>query len=437
MPLSTKLDRKLRPEEESSDGEDYYEVTDRSSSESFIETGEGGDVISSGDEAGDASENDMVCLVTPKYKPNANTEKSDASDDRQVQAQISKVSFGALAKAQDELSKEQLASRKRKRGDETSQSQEDKLEALRERLRQIKAAKLANGAPPSKKEKGAAKKKKTPAQDSEVDESADSDNSDSDAAPRARSSKHAPAVQSSKKMVSRKRQVVDVKKPVFRDPRFDNISGPRPDEHALGRRYAFLNDYKASEIADLKSTIRKTKNEDDKERLKKQLMSMESQEHTRKRKEEQQNVVRDHKKREKELVKEGKQPFYLKKCTFLFDWWLRFGLCMLTFPSSRAKEDCSRGPVPEHEGKAARQGHRAPSQEGHGKRTKEYARRPTHCLNVSAWGGVSTSLMSYTIIIAQIPTAGGHRASLRNYCIYHLCPASVFRLIWIPASSLV
>ncbi|OAL44791.1 DUF947-domain-containing protein [Pyrenochaeta sp. DS3sAY3a] len=297
MPLSAKLDRKLRPEEESSDGEDYYEVTDRSSSESFIETGEGGDVISSGDEAGDASENDL----------------SDASDDRQVQAQISKVSFGALAKAQDALSKEQLASRKRKRGDETSQSQEDKLEALRERLRQIKAAKLANGAPSSKKEKTATKKKKAQTQDSEDDESADSDNSDSDAAPRARSSKHAPAVQSSKKMVSRKRQVVEVKKPVFRDPRFDNISGPRPDELALGRRYAFLNDYKASEIADLKSTIRKTKNEDEKEILKKRLMSMESQEHARKRKEEQQNVVRDHKKREKELVKEGKQPFYLKK----------------------------------------------------------------------------------------------------------------------------
>jgi hypothetical protein len=51
MPLSSKLDRKLRAAEESSDGEDYYEVTDRSSSESIIETGAGGgEVISSGDE---------------------------------------------------------------------------------------------------------------------------------------------------------------------------------------------------------------------------------------------------------------------------------------------------------------------------------------------------------------------------------------------------
>ena len=64
MPLSTKLDRKLRAAEESSDGEEYYEVTDRSSSESFIETGEGGDVISSEDEADEGLEGEeMVRFV--------------------------------------------------------------------------------------------------------------------------------------------------------------------------------------------------------------------------------------------------------------------------------------------------------------------------------------------------------------------------------------
>lgn len=56
MPLANKLDRKLRAAEESSDGEDYYEVTDRSSSESVIDGGVGGDVISSGDEDDEAQE---------------------------------------------------------------------------------------------------------------------------------------------------------------------------------------------------------------------------------------------------------------------------------------------------------------------------------------------------------------------------------------------
>jgi len=50
MVLAKKLDRNLRAAEESSDGEDYYEVTDRSSSASVIEADEGGNVISSDEE---------------------------------------------------------------------------------------------------------------------------------------------------------------------------------------------------------------------------------------------------------------------------------------------------------------------------------------------------------------------------------------------------
>jgi ribosomal RNA-processing protein 36 len=227
---------------------------------------------------------------------------------------MSKVSFGALAKAQAALSKEQSGDRKRKRGDDTSKSQEDKLEALRERLRQITAEKMANAPPPSKKAKGAQKSKVVQDEDEEDE---DEDESDADAAPKARSSKHAPMVQSSKRMVSRKRKVVDVKKPVFRDPRFDNMGGAAPDDNTLGNRYAFLNDYRASEIAELRSTIKKTKNEGEKEKLKKKLLSMESQQKSREAKEKQQDVIREHKKKEKELIKEGKQPFFLKKCMCL------------------------------------------------------------------------------------------------------------------------
>jgi ribosomal RNA-processing protein 36 len=229
---------------------------------------------------------------------------------------MSKVSFGALAKAQDALSKQQPTDRKRKRGDDTSKSQEDKLEALRERLRQIKAEKLASGAQPKKKAKTATKTKNKVVQveDSEKEqEAADESDADSDAAPKARSSKHAPAVQSSKRMVSRKRKVVDVKKPVFRDPRFADVSGPRPEDHVVDKRYSFLNDYRTSEISDLRSTIKKTKNEAEKERLKKKLLSMESQQKARENKERLQDVARAHKKKEKELVKEGKKPFFLKK----------------------------------------------------------------------------------------------------------------------------
>lgn len=46
MPLSTKLDRKLRAAEEDTDDEEYYEVTDRSSP-SIIDTGDGAEIMSS------------------------------------------------------------------------------------------------------------------------------------------------------------------------------------------------------------------------------------------------------------------------------------------------------------------------------------------------------------------------------------------------------
>lgn len=387
-PLSSKLDRKLRAAEESSDDSENYEVTDRSSSESVLEF-DAGDVVGSEDEDEDEDEEENDALAGSEdeemvsvecvhgFYPNTKTLQSDASEDDQVQAQMSKVSFGALAKAQDALSKS--TDRKRKRGDDSSKSQDDKLEALRERLRQIKAQKIADSeANPSKKPKVAEKGKTNRQERKESEGEADSD---SDAAPHARSSKHAPAVQSSKRMVSRKRQVVDVKKPVFRDPRFENVGGPRPDENTLSKRYSFLNDYKASEVAELKKAIKKSRNGDEKELMRKQLESMESQLKTQQRKDEQQAVVRDHKKKEKELVKDGKQPFYLKKCMLQSTTRpLRSATDMMC---SRAKETCFDRPLPEYEIEAARKDHRAPSQEGHLQGAEEHARGATYCMSSS------------------------------------------------------
>jgi ribosomal RNA-processing protein 36 len=69
-PLSSKLDRKLRAAEESSDESENYEVTDRSSSESVLEF-DAGHVVDSEDEdaaPGGSEDEDMVCTApeTPK-----------------------------------------------------------------------------------------------------------------------------------------------------------------------------------------------------------------------------------------------------------------------------------------------------------------------------------------------------------------------------------
>ena len=101
-------------------------------------------------------------------------------------------------------------------------------------------------------------------------------------------------------------------KVVARDPRFDPLTGPL-DGNRVAQTYSFLSDYRSSEIAQLKSAIRSTKDVSAREKLQKALKRMESRRKAEELKEERQKVVREHRKEEKERVKEGKRPFYLKK----------------------------------------------------------------------------------------------------------------------------
>ncbi|KAF6845386.1 rRNA processing protein [Colletotrichum musicola] len=127
-----------------------------------------------------------------------------------------------------------------------------------------------------------------------------------------RASKHAPTEMSSKKQVSRKREVIAVPKMEVRDPRFDPLSGPI-DEAKARKAYAFLDEYRADEMKQLRGEIKKAKDPAKKEEMKRLLLSMESKLKARQRKDREQEVIAEHKRREKELVAQGKQPFYLKK----------------------------------------------------------------------------------------------------------------------------
>ena len=127
-----------------------------------------------------------------------------------------------------------------------------------------------------------------------------------------RTSKHGPAERSSKKAVSRKREVVPTHKINHRDPRFEPLSGA-VNEQETKKNYSFLDTYRDSEISELKSAIRNTKGSEGKEKLKRALLSMESRKKAQEMKEQQQEVLRKHRKEEKEKIEQGKGPFYLKK----------------------------------------------------------------------------------------------------------------------------
>jgi ribosomal RNA-processing protein 36 len=106
--------------------------------------------------------------------------------------------------------------------------------------------------------------------------------------------------------------VVPVVKREYRDPRFESLSGPL-DETKLQKAYSFLDEYREDEMKELKSAIKKTKDESERERLKRALLSMESRKKAQERKRKEAEILDKHRKEEKELVKQGKKPFYLKK----------------------------------------------------------------------------------------------------------------------------
>jgi ribosomal RNA-processing protein 36 len=133
---------------------------------------------------------------------------------------------------------------------------------------------------------------------------------------------------SSKIPVSRKRDFLTVtpelKKREPRDPRFMPLGGPgassKPSKATLTveeikarKNYAFLDEYRESEMRQIREAIAKTKDPEAKEKLQKALMSMESRKKAQERKDRERAVLEEHRKRERELVRKGKTPYYLKR----------------------------------------------------------------------------------------------------------------------------
>lgn len=223
------------------------------------------------------------------------------------------MSFGALKQAQD------LLSRKRKRDSDSTPQQDDKLEALRARLRQIKEANAASELETGSRARPSAASQTAPGRPKAKDNE-DKSEDDSDSAPseeggpaHARSSKHAPTSLSSKHQVTRRRTVVDVPKRHVRDPRFDAMNQPPSDPAKLAKAYSFLDDYQKDEITELRAAIKKARTEEDKETLRRKMVSMENKRKAKEAKEREQEVLRRHRKEEKAKVEAGKKPFYLKR----------------------------------------------------------------------------------------------------------------------------
>ncbi|KAG2192676.1 hypothetical protein INT46_006827 [Mucor plumbeus] len=127
-----------------------------------------------------------------------------------------------------------------------------------------------------------------------------------------RESKHRPMEVSSKRAVGRHRDVVQLQAEKRRDPRFDKLSG-QLNQDLFEKSYNFLNDYKKSEIDMLKESIKKEQDEEKQEHMKGLLLKMVSSDKQDQEKKRKQALLRDRKKQEAELVKQGKTPYFLKR----------------------------------------------------------------------------------------------------------------------------
>ncbi|KAI9826889.1 MAG: rRNA biogenesis protein rrp36 [Thelocarpon impressellum] len=217
--------------------------------------------------------------VDDESVPSGN-DSDQSSDESHLEDEMGSISFGALAKAQAALGK------RRREADPEPASAAEKVQQLRDRLREI------------------GESKKDPEEATPKNQSISREH--------ARSSKHAPTEISSRRAVTRRREIVPVPKRDIRDPRFEPVSGA-VDEEKIRANYAFLEDYRTDEMKELKEAIRKTKDEAARGKLKRELLSMESKRKAQAAKDRQQEVLRAHRSQEKELVKQGKKPFYLKK----------------------------------------------------------------------------------------------------------------------------
>ncbi|KAJ8657918.1 hypothetical protein O0I10_006446 [Lichtheimia ornata] len=127
-----------------------------------------------------------------------------------------------------------------------------------------------------------------------------------------RANKHSPMEVSSKRAVGRFREVVELNKPKVRDPRFEKLSG-HFNQDLFEKSYAFLDDYKKSEQDLLRQQIKKAKNPERREELQQLLLKMTTREASAQEAKRKQQLKRERKKAEAELVKQGKTPYFLKR----------------------------------------------------------------------------------------------------------------------------
>ena len=276
-------------------------------------------------------------LEDDSEEENEDDDDDDEDEDDQeleedkAQRSLSKIPFDTLLTAKTTMTTTENPDRQRKRKlAATNDGLKDvDLEDFRKQLQQLKRHKPHNSGSHSAGKKRSVSPSSGPNSDDSESHSDDAEE-ESHYDRFARPSKHAPQQLSAKRAVTRKRTVIAVPKNEARDPRFDPLTGPL-DREKIRRNYAFLNQYRDTEISELKATLKAQKalqnpsvgkrvrkkvpkmSAEELDALKQELTRRESKKAAHEAEEREREVKREHKSRERDMVAQGKKPFHLKR----------------------------------------------------------------------------------------------------------------------------
>lgn len=217
--------------------------------------------------------------------------KNEESDD-----DFSLLSFGALSSAQAKLLQEEEAE-KQPRKPKSQKPQKHKLQKHASHDSALDSeADFFEEQPAQARHKGKSSKKK---------------------------SKHAPSESSSKRPVSRIREIPGLKSAkdssLYTDIRFDAAYG-KADWNRIRKDYAFLDEYRELEIKEMKSKLKNKQemlqmSERDAQRMTLEMQSLKSRLDTLKNRDLANQIVSGHKKEQMQKMRKGEQvnPYFLKK----------------------------------------------------------------------------------------------------------------------------
>ncbi|GAM28699.1 hypothetical protein SAMD00019534_118750, partial [Acytostelium subglobosum LB1] len=126
-----------------------------------------------------------------------------------------------------------------------------------------------------------------------------------------RDNKDAPVEVTAKVPVSRYKQVVQVKKVVARDPRFDNLGG-QFNEKFYREKYGFLDQVVQKDISQMTKQLKSTQDEHQRKLLEYEIQSRKSRMASQALKDKRRKLQEELEQKEVESVRQGKKPFYLK-----------------------------------------------------------------------------------------------------------------------------